>query len=189
MYAVEDNEIVELYFRRDERAITETSRKYEAYCMKISMNILNSRLDSEECVNDTYMQAWTAIPPHRPAVLASFLGKIARNLAINRYNALHAGKREAGEYALSLDELDDCVAGRSTVESEAEIKMLSQAISAFLREQPAFIRRVFVCRYFYCDSIAEIAALFKVSESKVKSVLFRTRNRLRKFLEEGGITI
>lgn len=189
MYAVDDNEIVELYLQRDERAIVETSRKYEAYCMKISMNILNSRLDSEECVNDTYMQTWKAIPPHRPVVLSSFLGKITRNLSISRYNALHAEKRGAGEFALSLDELDDCVAGRSTVESEAEIKMLSQCISEFLREQPVLARRVFVCRYFYCDSIAEIAALFQVSESKVKSMLFRMRNKLKKRLEEGGITI
>ena len=145
---MEDSSIVELYLQRDERAIVETSRKYESYCMKISMNILNSRLDSEECVNDTYMQTWQAIPPHRPAVLASFLGKITRNLALNRYNALHAEKRGAGEFALSLDELDDCVAGRSTVESEAE-----------------------------------------VSESKIKSMLFRTRNKLKRHLEEGGITI
>ncbi len=189
MYTVDDNEIIELYLRRDERAITETSRKYEAYCMKISMNILNSRLDSEECVNDTYMQTWKAIPPHRPAVLASFLGKITRNLSINRYNALYAEKRGAGEFALSLDELDDCVAGESTVESEAEIRMLSRAISEFLRRQPALARKVFVCRYFYCDSIAEIAALFKMSESKTKSMLFRTRNKLKKHLEEGGIRI
>ncbi len=189
MYAVDDNDIVELYLRRDERAIAETSRKYESYCMKISMNILNSRLDSEECVNDTYMQTWKAIPPHRPAVLASFLGKITRNLAINRYNALHADKRAAGEFALSLDELDDCVAGQSTVESEAEIKMLSQSISEFLREQPAQARRIFVCRYFYCESVSEIAALFGASESKIKSMLFRMRNKLRKHLEKGGITI
>lgn len=122
-------------------------------------------------------------------MLASFLGKITRNLAINRYNALHAEKREAGEFALSLDELDDCVAGESTVESEAEIRMLSQAISEFLRKQPVLARKVFVCRYFYCDSIAEIAALFKMSESKTKSMLFRTRNKLKRHLEEGGITI
>ncbi len=186
---MDDNDIVGLYWQRDERAIAETSLKYEAYCMKISMNILNSRLDSEECVNDTYMQAWKAIPPHRPAFLASFLGKITRNLAINRYRSLHTDKRAAGEFALSLDELDDCVAGRSAVEEEAEIKLISQSISEFLRAQPALARRIFVCRYFYCDSISEIAALFKMSESRVKSMLFRTRNKLKKHLQEGGITI
>lgn len=184
---MEDNEIVELFWRRDERAITETSRKYEAYCMKISMNILNSRLDSEECVNDTYMQMWKAIPPHRPAALISFIGKITRNLAINRYNALYADKRAAGEFALSLDELDDCIADGSTVEDEAEVNMLSRYISDFLRAQPVQPRKVFVCRYFYCDSISEISALFQMSESKVKSMLFRTRNKLRRYLEEGGI--
>lgn len=189
MYTVDDNEIIELYLQRDERAIAETSRKYEAYCMKISMNILNSRLDSEECVNDTYLQTWRAIPPHRPAVLASYLGKITRNLSINRYNALHTEKRGAGEFALSLDELDECVAGKSTVEGEVEINMLSRAISEFLRRQPVLARKVFVCRYFYCDSVSEIAALFKMSESRIKSMLFRTRNKLKQYLEEGGITI
>ena len=186
---MKDHEIIGLYWERKENAISATAKKYGKYCYSISYNILHNNEDAEECVNDTYMQTWKAIPPHRPAVLASFLGKITRNLAINRYNALHADKRAAGEFALSLDELDDCVAGQSTVESEAEIKMLSQSISEFLREQPAQARRIFVCRYFYCESVSEIAALFGASESKIKSVLFRMRNKLRKHLEKGGITI
>lgn len=186
---MEDNRIVELYWQRNEQAIAETSRKYGAYCMKISMNILNSHSDSEECVNDAYTQTWKAIPPHRPAVLASFIGKITRNIAINRYNANHTNKRAVGEFALSLDELDDCVSTGSTVEGQLEAGVIGKRISDFLRTQPEEVRKIFVCRYFHCDSIADIAALFKMSQSKVKSILHRTRKKLKIYLEEGGITI
>lgn len=184
-----DSEIVELYLQRNEQAIEETSAKYGAYCMKISLNILGSELESEECVNDTYMQAWKAIPPQHPTSLSAFLAKITRNLAINRYKACHADKRAAAEFALSLDELDGCVSGSFTVESQTDNAMIGRSISDFLRTQPEQARRIFVCRYFYCDSISQIADLFKVSESKVKSVLFRTRNKLKQYLEEVGITV
>lgn len=186
---MDDIEIVDMYWQRNEQAITETSRKYGAYCMRISMNILNDKLDGEECVNDTYMQAWKTIPPHRPDVLSAFLGKITRNLAINKYKSYHAKKRSEGEFSLSLDELDDCIPGVSTVEDELETAEISKSISIFLRKQPELMRRAFVCRYFYCDSISEIADLFKISESKVKSMLFRTRKKLKQHLEEGGISI
>lgn len=186
---MDDIEIVDMYWHRNEQAITETAQKYGAYCMRISMNILNDRLDSEECVNDTYMQAWRAIPPHRPGILSAFLGKITRNLSINKYNACHAKKRAEREFSLSLDELDDCVNGDVNVENGLELAEISRSISDFLRKQPELIRRTFVCRYFYCDSISEIANLFKISESKVKSMLFRTRKKLKQHLEQEGIVI
>lgn len=184
---MQDEEIVELYWQRNQRALLETSQKYRAYCMKISMNILENIQDSEECLNDTLLKAWDAIPPHRPECLSAFLGKITRNLAINRYNVLHAGKRGAGEYALSLEELDECVPGNMNVEDKLEASALSHSISSFLREQSRETRRVFIRRYFYSDSIAEISEKSGLSQGKIKTMLFRTRNRLRKYLEKEGM--
>lgn len=183
---MDDSTIVDLYWQRDERALAETAAKYGPYCMKISMNILNDRQESEENVNDTYLQAWNAIPPHRPAGLSSFLGKIARNLALNRHKAAQAQKRGAGQLDLSLDELDDCVPQAMQVEDTINGKVLSEAISAFLWTQSPEARRMFVWRYFYCEPVADIARRFAVSESKVKSALLRTRNKLRLYLESEG---
>ena len=183
---MEDREIIDLYWQRDEHAIDETANKYGGYCMKISMNILGNPADSEENVNDTYLQAWKSIPPHRPNLLLAFLGKIARNLALNRYKANHTQKRFANEFALSLDELDLCTPSGISVEDEAQIGELSNSISRFLYEQKEEVRNVFVCRYFYSDSIEQIAKRFGYSQSKIKSMLMRTRTRLRDWLEKEG---
>lgn len=183
---MDDDKIVDLYWLRKDRAITETASKYGSYCLKISMNILNDPQDSEENVNDTWLQAWNAIPPSRPACLSAFLGKIARNLALNRFKARHTEKRGAGEFALSLEELDDCTPDRTAVGEALDAGELSRCISAFLWEQKEEARRLFVRRYFYCDSIEELCARFSLSESKVKSILFRLRNKLRIRLESEG---
>lgn len=183
---MDDNRIIELYWQRDEQAVAETAGKYGTYCMKISMNILNSIPDSEENVNDTYVQAWESIPPNRPNILKAFLAKIARNLAINKYNAQHAQKRIGGEYALSLDELDVCTPSNVTVEDETSVAALSASISSFLHAQEKDVRNVFVCRYFYCESVAAISKRFGFSQSKVKSMLMRTRDRLKLHLEKEG---
>lgn len=183
---MDDREIIDLYWKRDERAIDETAVKYGAYCMKISSNILKNPADSEETVNDTYLKAWKTIPPHRPEMLLAFLGKITRNLALNRYKANHTQKRFANEFALSLDELDICTPSRISVENEAEIGELSKSISRFLYEQKEEVRNVFVCRYFYSDSIEDIAKRFGYSQSKIKSMLMRTRTKLRIWLEKEG---
>ena len=182
---MEDRDIIEMYFARDERAISETSSKYGSYCGSIAMNILGSREDTEECVNDTWLRAWNSIPPHRPNLLRVFLGKIARNLALDRYKARTAEKRMGGEFAMSLDELDDCI---GTVD-ERESAEIGESISRFLRTQPKETRSVFVCRYFYCDSISDIARRFGISEAKVKTLLFRTRSKLKIHLEGEGITV
>ena len=182
---MEDRDIIEMYFARDERAISETSSKYGSYCGSIAMNILGSREDTEECVNDTWLRAWNSIPPHRPNLLRVFLGKIARNLALDRYKARTAEKRMGGEFAMSLDELDDCI---GTVD-ERESAEIGESISRFLRTQPKQTRSVFVCRYFYCDSIADIAKRFSISEAKVKTMLFRTRGKLKIHLEGEGISV
>ncbi|MGN0298854.1 MAG: RNA polymerase sigma factor [Lachnospiraceae bacterium] len=184
---MEDKEIVELYWQRNEQAIQETADKYETYCMKISMNILNDLSDSEENVNDTYLQTWKTIPPHAPERLAAFLGKITRNLALNRYKARFAEKRAAGEFALSLNELDDCIPDGWTMEQKMDSEAITACMNTFLWEQPLEARRMFVYRYFYCESVEEIAVRFGYSKSKVKSKLFRIRNSLRIYLEREGI--
>ena len=183
---MDDNEIVDLYWQRNERAIRESADKYGAYCLKISLNILEDMSVSEENVNDTYFQAWSSIPPHRPDSLKAFLAKIARNLALNRYKSAHTQKRRASEFAMSLEELDICTPSKITVEDEIGMAQLSKCISKFLYQQSADARSVFVCRYFYCESIEEIAACFGYSSSKIKSMLMRTRTRLKSYLQKEG---
>ena len=168
---MEDLEIIELYWSRDECAIGETAAKYGSYCGSIVMNILASAEDTEECLNDTWLRTWNSIPPTRPNVLRVFVGKIARNLALDKYKARNAEKRAGGEFAMSLDEWDECVG----VEDERESRVIGESISRFLRTQPRDARSIFVCRYFYCDSVSDISRRFGMSESKVKSMLFRTR--------------
>ena len=186
---MDDGQIIEMYFDRDERAIAETQRKFGALCIHVSMNILNDRQDSEENVNDTYMQVWNSIPPNKPDKLAPFIGRIARNLAINRYKAAHTQKRAQGQFSLSLDELDECIPGRNETESRADANFLKECINKFLRNEKQEARNIFIRRYFYCESVEYIADQFGLSESKVKSVLFRQRSRLKKFLESEGVNL
>ena len=182
---MQDHDIIELYFARDERAIAATAAQYGGYCHSIAMNILSCESDAEECVNDTWLRAWNAIPPTRPNALRVFVGKITRNLALDRYRARTAEKRAGGEFAMSLDELDECVG----VTDESESALIGESISKFLRTQPELARKMFVCRYFYCDSIADIAQRFCVGEGMVKSTLFRVRGKLRDHLEKEGISV
>lgn len=182
---MQDHDIIELYFARDERAIAVTAAQYGGYCHSIAMNILSCESDAEECVNDTWLRAWNAIPPTRPNALRVFVGKITRNLALDRYRARTAEKRAGGEFAMSLDELDECVG----VVDERESILIGESISKFLRTQPELARKMFVCRYFYCDSIADIARRFRVGEGMVKSTLFRVRGKLRDHLEKEGISV
>ena len=182
-----DKSIVDLYFSRDEEAITQTDKKYGRYCYSIAYNILMSREDAEESVSDTYMTAWRAIPPRRPSVLSTFLGKITRHISIDRWRERVATKRGGGEVTLALEELEDCVAGRQNVEMEYERKELIRAYTKFLDSLPITERRVFLCRYWYVDSVDTIAAKFGFSQSKVKTMLYRTRAKLRKQLAEEGL--
>lgn len=183
---MEDNEIIDLYWQRNEQAIEETAGKYGAYFLKISLNILENISDSEENVNDTYLHAWSSIPPHRPNSLKAFLARIARNLALNRYKSAHTQKRHASEFAVSLDELDICTPSEITVEDEVSIAQLSKSISDFLYQQRTDVRNIFVCRYFYCDSIEDIAIRFGYSHSKIKSILMRARTKLKSYLKKEG---
>ena len=181
-----DKNIVDLYFNRDEEAITQTDKKYGRYCYSIAYNILMSREDAEESVSDTYMTAWRAIPPRRPSVLSTFLGKITRHISIDRWRERSAYKRGGGEVTLALEELEDCVAGLQNVEMEYERKELIRAYVKFLDTLPITERRVFLCRYWYVDSVEAIAEKFGFSQSKVKTMLYRTRAKLRKQLAEEG---
>ena len=182
---MQDYEIVDLYWARSEYAITETNVKYGGYCRKIAMNIVSSAEDSEECVNDTYLSAWNSMPQERPDLLAPFLAAITRNHAITIYRKNHSQKRGSGQTALALDELFE-VAGPSSTEEEVDLKMLLQHINSFLEGLSSNDRIAFVRRYFYVDSLADIASALGVSESAVKSLLFRQRQKLKDFLTKEG---
>lgn len=175
---MEDEKIVDLYWDRNQSAIAETEQKYGSYCRRIADNILYSREDSEECVNDTWLKAWNCMPQERPSILGAFLGAITRNLSLDRYRRHHAAKRGSGEVSYIFDEMRDCAGGENPSEW-AEQKALVECINAFLEELETESRVMFVRRYWYMDSISDIAARFGFSESMVKSNLFRTRNKLR----------
>jgi RNA polymerase sigma-70 factor (ECF subfamily) len=181
-----DTEIVELYWNRKERAVEETAKKYGSYCYTIAYNILSNHEDSEESVNDTYIEAWNAIPPHRPLILSSFLGKITRRLAIDKWRSAHAQKRGGGEITDVLDELTECVAYEDSAERHLEKQMLSRAINDFLKTLSETERKIFVCRYFYMESVEAVCKRFGYSVSKVKSILFRVREKLRIYLQKEG---
>ena len=183
---MEDKHIVELYWERSECAISETDAKYGGYLSSISYQILQNREDAQECVNDTYHDAWNNMPPHRPSILSTFLGKITRRISIDRWRKHQAAKRGGGEIPLVLDELKDCVAGTYDVEMEVERRELIERINSFLRSLPEIERSVFMCRYWYMDSISSIAGQFGFSQSKAASMLHRTRGKLRAVLEKEG---
>lgn len=181
-----DNEIVELFFQRNPDGIQAAQEKYGAYCLAVARNILGGEEDSQECLNDLWLRAWNAIPPQRPQFLAAFLGRIARNLALNRYKAKMAEKRGGGEAALSLEELAEYLPAGSEPQSEAEAAEFSRVLSAFLRTEKEESRQVFLQRYFLCQPVGQIADHFGFSESRVKSMLLRTRTRLKHYLEREG---
>ena len=183
---MDDKSIVDLYFSRNQDAITQTDKKYGRYCYSIAYNILTNKQDAEESVSDTYMTAWSTIPPRRPSVLSTFLGKITRHIAIDRWRERSASKRGGGEVTLALEELEECIAGHQNLEMEFERKELLRAYVKFLDTLPVTERRVFLCRYWYVDSIDSISEKFGFSQSKVKTMLYRTRKKLRKALWEEG---
>ncbi len=185
---MDDREIVERYFLRDESAIAESQAKYGRYCHSIAYHILYSHEDSEECVNDTWLRAWNAMPPHRPERLSAFLGKITRNLALSRYRQLTADKRGGGETVLALDELSECLPDTQGGDASDELA-LSEAINRFLRRLPERAMIIFLRRYFYFLSVGEIADGLSVSESLVKVTLSRTRAKFKAFLEKEGILL
>ena len=184
---MEDREIVALFWARAESAITKTARKYGAYCRTIAGHILPSPEDVEECLSDTWLGAWNAMPPQRPATLPPLLGRIARNAALTIWRRDHAQKRDGG-FPLVLDELGECVGGEP-LEDQLESRRLGEAVAAFLDTLPRDRRRVFLRRYWYCDSVEAIAARYGFTVSKVKSMLLRTRRKLRDYLIKEGFSL
>ncbi len=185
---MDDKALIDLYWAREEAAITETASKYGKLCACIAHNILRDPEDCEECVNDTYFSVWNAIPTQRPARFSAFIGRITRNLALKRWEYLSAAKRNAAA-VMSLDELSDCVSGAPGVENELENRRIEHAIEAFLWAQDAEKRNIFIRRYWYFDSIQTICKQTGFGESRVKSILSRMRQRLREYLESEGIEL
>ena len=175
---MKDSQIVDLYWQRDETAISETEAKYGRFCFSIANNILHDDEDAKECVNDTYLGAWNAMPPHRPEMLSTFLGKITRRLSLKKWRDRSADKRGGGSVALSMEELEECIPSRQSADDSIAVAELTNIINGFLETLPVEERRVFLRRYWYFDSISDISARFGFGESKVKMMLKRTRDKL-----------
>ena len=185
---MEDQEIIELFFARSEQAIAQLQNKYGKRCLKVAGNILNNRLDAEECVNDSYLAVWNTIPPQSPDPLLTYVCHIVRNLSIKRYHANSARKRNS-HYDIALDELEECIQTEETVENEIAVKELAEAINQFLGTLSKENRMMFVRRYWFSDSIEDIARMFRISSRNVSLRLVRMRKGLKKYLEREGIWI
>jgi len=186
---MDDARIVQLYWDRDEQAIPATADKYGNYCTTIAKNILGNREDAEECVNDTYLNAWNAMPPRRPSNLSTFLGKIVRNLSFNRYKHNTADKRDGGQAIVVLDEIAELVSDTDSVEQEIDRKELIKAIDEFLDRLPTDKKDIFVSRYWYFDSISDIAGRFRMTENNVSVTLNRLRHKLHNYILERGFEL
>lgn len=182
-----DHEIIELYFSRDEEAIKQTDLKYGRLCRQISYNILNNQEDAEECVHDAYIGVWNAIPPTRPNHLLSFICKITRNQSLKRLESMTRQKRSQG-ILVSLDELAEILPDESVADG-ANDEEIGKLISDFLRSEKEDVRNVFIRKYFFFDSIGEIAKRYDFTECKVKNMLYRTRMKLKDFLIRQGIAL
>lgn len=186
---MDDEKIIELYFERSEQAISESGAKYGAYCFKVAFNILDNHEDSEECVNETWFRSWNAIPPKRPSRLAAFFARITRNLALDIVDEKTAAKRGGGEYIAALEELSECTASSSGAEDEFSRKTLEEDINRFLKAAAVRECDIFLSRYFYLETISEIARRYGLKESNVTVILSRTRKKLREFLIKEGYVV
>lgn len=186
---MEDEKIIRLYFEREEQAITETGKKYGSYCRSIAFNVLHSHEDAEECVSDTYLRAWNAIPPAKPSCLRAFLGRITRNLSITRWEAQRAQKRGGGRIQILLSELEECLSGEHRVDDHMDTQAITRTIERFLQNQKQENRQLFVRRYYYGDSVKRLSGMFGLPENTVKSRLSRLRIGLRAALLKEGIAV
>ena len=186
---MDDKAIIDLYWARSQQAIAESEAKYGAYCRTVARNVLPRAEDAEECVNDTWLRAWNAMPPQRPAVLQAFFGTLTRNLSLDRWRRDRAGKRGGGTVELALEELEDCLAARDEVEQAVQAEQTARLISDFLRRQSKQDRVLFVRRYWYLDDIRTLCRRFGMGESQVKSRLHRMRKKLKLELEREGVAV
>jgi RNA polymerase sigma-70 factor (ECF subfamily) len=186
---MDDSLIIQLFWDRSESAIHETSAKYGNYCRSIAWNILLNNEDTEECVNDTYMNLWNSIPPQKPNSLSAYAAKITRNLSLNKYKYKNALKRKSTEMDLIFDELEGCIPSIGGTEADYEMKILTESLSTFIRTLPKNSQVAFIRRYWYSDSIQAIAERLNITESTVRSMLFRSRGKLKKYLAREGIAL
>ena len=184
-----DGAIIDLYWKRDEQAIRETDKKYGSYLYVIAYNIIHNHMDSEECVNDTYLGTWNRIPPTRPHVFQVFLTKIMRNIAVDRYRQKYAAKRIPSEMTLSLEDIGDALPSADSTEGDVLVDQVADILNTSLRMLPDKIQFAFVCRYYYADRVANIATMLGVSENTVYRYLNEAKNGLKKELERGGINV
>ncbi len=184
-----DTEILDLYWGREERAITETQKSYGNYCYSIAWNILRLREDAEECVNDTWLRAWNAIPPTRPQRLGLFLGTITRNLSFDRWKQKNALKRGNGEMNMALDELAECVPAAGSTEDAVEEAELRRSLNRFLGTLKERERNVFLRRYWYAEEYSDIAERYGMKLNTVKTTMFRVRGKLKEHLEREGVVL
>ena len=186
---MEDEDILDLYFARDEQAVVETDRKYGPYCFSLANSILNDPQDAEETVSDTYLKAWHAIPPKRPNILKMFLAKITRNLAFSRWRSYAAQKRGGGELPLVLEELAGCIADPGSVEDQLNGRELAKVIRSFLNTLPAREQDIFLRRYFFVEESEAIARRYSMKSATVLRTLSRTREKLKKYLTQEGYAL
>ena len=185
---MEDQQIVDLYFSRSESAITETDRKYGRYCHSIAYNILEDHEDAKEIVNDTYLKAWNTIPPNRPDPLKPYVGMISRHLSLDRYEEYHTQKR-GGQVPLVLEELAECIPDNDSREDIGESVALKDALAKFIRSLPDKTQMIFLRRYWYASSVAEIAEEYGMRENSVNVLLHRTRKKLKDHLQKEGFDL
>ena len=186
---MDDEQIIDLYWNRDERAIEETDQKYGAYLTTIARNVLDDPEDSRESVNDTYFAAWKTMPPQRPNILSAYLGKLARRISIDHFRQRTRLKRGGGAYVASLSELEGTFSAGNSMDQIMDTKLLGHAINAFLRTLHPQARTAFIGRYFFMDCMADVARYCGMSESKAKSMLHRTRKKLKVYLEKEGFAV
>ena len=186
---MKDEDIIKLYQQRAEQAIVETERKYGAYCGTIAGRILQDGEDCKECLNDTWLKVWETIPPVIPKLFSAYIGKIARNLALNMYKKRYAGKRISERMMVPMEELKECVSAKESVESKIEEKIIIEKLNEYLGQVSELERKVFVRRYFYMDTMREIAELYDMKENYVKTLLFRTRKNMKEYFQKGGIIL
>lgn len=186
---MEDKQIIDMYFDRSEEALLETRKKYVGYCNTISYNILGNEEDVEECLDDMLVKLWELIPPERPICFKAYIGRLIRNISLNKLKYNNAEKRGGGQTMALIDELYECIPDSNSVESEMDKKHLSQILNSFLEKLSQEKRIIFVKRYWYMCNVKDIAADLDMSESKVKSVLFRVRGDLKKYLEAEGVLV
>lgn len=185
---MEDKDIIELYFKRDEQAIKETSNKYGAFCYRIAMNVLSIKEDADECVNDTYLAAWKQIPPTNPQSFCSFLGRITRNISISRFRSIRAKKRYNG-IEIMLSELNDCIPSGESLEMIVEAKRLAEYISDWLESLPVDDCALFVRRYWFGDEVWQLAKECGITQNQMAQRMFQLRKKLRNTLEKKGVTL